>query len=57
MIQLVNFICPDCGKMWIEEQDTEDDWFGLATKQTLCEDCAKIWLHNFLDKEKNNAST
>ena len=57
MIQLVNFICPNCRKMWIEEQDTEDDWFGLATKLTLCEDCAKIWLHNSSDKEKNNAST
>ena len=62
MIQLVNFICPDCGKMWIEGQDIkddDDDWYGLATKQALCEDCVKIkiWLHNSLNKERNNAST
>ena len=57
MIELVKFTCPDCGKEWTEEQDTEDYWFGLATQNTLCEDCAKIWLRNFLKEEKNNAST
>ena len=37
----VKFICPSCGKEWVEEQDTNDDWFRLATRQTLCEECGK----------------
>ena len=57
MIELVKFTCPDCGKEWTEEQDTEDYWFGLATQNTLCEDCAKIWLHNLFREEETNAST
>ena len=41
MTEEVKFKCPLCGKEWVEEQDTEDDWFGLATTQTLCEECSK----------------
>ena len=41
MTEEVKFKCPNCGKEWIEEQDTEDDWFRLATTQTLCEECSK----------------
>lgn len=41
MKEEVKFKCPLCGKEWVEEQDTEDDWFGLATTQTLCEECSK----------------
>lgn len=41
MTEEVKFKCPICGKEWIEEQDTEDDWFRLATIQTLCEECCK----------------
>lgn len=41
MTEKVKFKCPNCGKEWIEEQDTEDDWFRLATTQTLCEECSK----------------
>jgi len=37
----VKFKCPLCGNEWVEEQDTEDDWFGLATTQTLCEECSR----------------
>jgi len=28
----VKFICPECGKEWVELQDPEDDWFKLATQ-------------------------
>lgn len=41
MTESVKFKCPDCGKEWTEEQDTEDDWFKLATTQTLCDECSK----------------
>ena len=41
MKEEVKFICPVCGKEWIEEQDKDDDWFRLATTQTLCEECGK----------------
>ena len=37
----VKFTCPLCGKEWIEEQDTNDEWFRLATTRTLCEECGK----------------
>ena len=40
MTEEVKFTCPICGKEWIEEQDTEDDWFRLGTKQTLCVECS-----------------
>ena len=35
----IEFTCPWCGKKWIEEQHKDDDWFGLAIKQTLCAEC------------------
>ena len=41
MTESVKFKCPNCGKEWEEEQDTEDDWFKLATTQTLCDECSK----------------
>ena len=40
MTEEVKFTCPMCGKEWIEEQDTKDDWFRLGTKQTLCAECS-----------------
>ena len=41
MTKEVKFKCPECGSEWVEEQDTEDEWFGLATKQTLCTECSR----------------
>ena len=41
MMKDVKFKCPDCGKEWVEKQDTDDDWFGLATDRTLCDECGK----------------
>lgn len=50
MIKEVKFTCPDCGKEWVEEQDTEDEWFNLATTQTLCDECAE----DYLERIKGN---
>ena len=44
MLKEVKFTCPDCGKEWVEKQDTEDEFFGVATTQTLCDECAKGYL-------------
>lgn len=41
MIKEVKFRCPECGIEWNEEQDTEDEWFGLGTANTLCEECGR----------------
>ena len=41
MKEEVKYICPLCGKEWVEEQDEADEWFRLATTQTLCDECGK----------------
>ena len=59
MIKEVKFTCPDCGKEWVEKQDTEDEWFGLATTQTLCDECAEGYLERIKGtrrKEKHDLS-
>jgi hypothetical protein len=37
----VEFICPECGIKWIEQQEPNDEWFKLGTKQTLCRTCGE----------------
>ena len=37
----VKFICPECKKEWFEDQDPNDEWFKLATRDTLYIKCAK----------------
>ena len=44
MLKEVKFICPNCDKEWVEKQDTEDEFFGVATTQTLCDACAEGYL-------------
>jgi predicted RNA-binding Zn-ribbon protein involved in translation (DUF1610 family) len=39
MEQEVKFKCPICGKEWVEMQEEDDEWFGLATLITLCTEC------------------
>ena len=51
MKEEVVFICPVCGKEWVEEQDANDDWFRLATTQTLCEECGKKAIRNVLSSK------
>lgn len=40
-LEKVEYTCPQCGVTWTEWQDTKDDWFRLATNQTLCANCGK----------------
>lgn len=35
------FTCPMCGIVWTEDQDPDDEWFGLGVKQTLCARCGQ----------------
>lgn len=51
MTEPVKFTCPECGMQWIEEQDPEDDWFKLATKQTLCDVCGTKAIKRILSDE------
>ena len=44
MLKEVKFICSNCDKEWVEKQDTEDEFFGVATTQTLCAECAEGYL-------------
>ena len=52
----VKFICPLCGKEWVEEQDTNDEWFRLATMQTLCEECSKKAIRKNLAQLKDGCN-
>ena len=36
----VEFTCPECGVKWTEMQSPDDDWYKLATHQTLCDKCS-----------------
>ena len=53
MKEYVKFTCPLCGKDWVEEQDTTDEWYHLATKQTLCEECGKKAIKKVMSKVTN----
>ena len=46
----VTFTCPQCGKVWIEEQDVNDEWFKLATNKTLCAKCGEEALRAIKNK-------
>lgn len=37
----VTYTCPMCGVVWTEDEDPNDEWFKLGTKQTLCARCGQ----------------
>ena len=49
----VQFTCPQCGTQWTEMQDPEDDWFKLATHQTLCAKCGKAAIEKIKGEWEN----
>lgn len=55
-LEEVEFTCPNCGVHWTEWQDPDDDWFKLATNQTLCPNCGRITMQRILSElnENNN---
>ena len=60
-LEKVEFTCPECGTQWTEWQDPSDDWFKLATHQTLCANCGKEVMarivKNWKDEENENLSS
>lgn len=60
-LEKVEFTCPECGTQWTEWQDPSDDWFKLATHQTLCANCGKEVMariiENWKDEENENLSS
>ena len=46
----VHFICPQCGAHWDEYQESNDEWYKLATRQTLCEDCGRKAIEDVLKR-------
>lgn len=49
----VEFTCPICGVQWSEWQNPDDDWFGLATNQTLCPNCGEAAMKRIIDKTED----
>ena len=57
MEQEVKFKCPICGKEWVEMQEEDDEWFGLATLITLCTECGDKEIKRMIQEWGNlNAS-
>lgn len=54
LITKVEFTCPQCGTKWTEWQDPNDDWFKLATNQTMCANCGKEVMKRFVDKKEDD---
>ena len=42
----VEYTCPECGAIWTEKHHPDDEWFKLATKQTLCPTCSRHHIRN-----------
>lgn len=53
-LQEVEFTCPRCGTRWLEWQDPDDDWFKLATNQTLCANCGQVAMRRIISKMEQN---
>ena len=51
-MEIVEFTCPVCGTKWTEIQDPKDEWFRLATHQTLCEKCGNKAMEKIKQKWK-----
>ena len=45
-----HYKCPACGAEWVEEQDEQDEWFGLGTDSTLCDKCSEKAIKEVISK-------
>lgn len=51
---VIKFTCPQCRKQWYEIQWIGDEWYGLATTQTLCVKCGQEAIQRVKEKWKQD---